>query len=107
MDDAREQPVRNLLEPAVLRELDQVSPHAGLLGGTGPGRGVEEGEARDASWGDGSFNGSRTTTLNNGNSFGRTTSATANGDGTANYSTTFTGPQGATRTVSGTVPRRP
>lgn len=63
--------------------------------------------SRDASWGDGSFNGSRTTTLNNGNSFGRTTRATANGDGTANYSTTFTGPQGATRTVSGTVPRRP
>ena len=62
--------------------------------------------SRDASWGDGSFNGSRTTTLNNGNSFGRTTSATGNGDGTANYSTTFSGPQGASRTVSGTVQRR-
>lgn len=62
--------------------------------------------SRDASWGDGNFNGSRTTTLNNGNSFGRTTSATGNGDGTANYSTTFTGPQGASRTVSGTVQRR-
>lgn len=63
--------------------------------------------ARDANWGDGNFNGSRTTTLNNGNSFGRTTSATNNGDGTASYSSTVTGPQGATRTVSGTVPRRP
>lgn len=63
--------------------------------------------SRDANWGDGSFNGSRTTSLNNGNSFGRTTSATNNGDGTANYSSTLTGPQGATRTVSGTVPHRP
>ena len=63
--------------------------------------------ARDANWGDGSFNGSRTTTLNNGNSFGRTTSATNNGDGTANYSTTVTGPKGGTRTVNGTVPRHP
>jgi len=63
--------------------------------------------ARDATWGDGNFNGSRTTTLNNGNSFGRTTSATNNGDGTASYSTTLTGPQGGSRTVSGTVPRHP
>ncbi|WP_157221147.1 hypothetical protein [Flavisphingomonas formosensis] len=63
--------------------------------------------SRDANWGDGSFNSNRTTTLNNGSSFGRTTSATNNGDGTASYSSTVTGPQGATRTVSGTVPRRP
>ena len=62
--------------------------------------------ARDANWGDGSFSGSRTTTLNNGDSYRRTTTATANGDGTANYSSSFTGPQGATRTVSGTVPTR-
>jgi hypothetical protein len=63
--------------------------------------------ARDANWGDGSFSGSRSTTLNNGDSFGRTTSATNNGDGTASYSTTVTGPQGGSRTVSGTVPRHP
>jgi hypothetical protein len=62
---------------------------------------------RDANWAEGSFNGSRTTTFNNGNSVSRTTSATNNGDGTAGYSSTITGPQGATRTVSGTVPRRP
>lgn len=62
--------------------------------------------SRDANWGNGNYNGSRTTTLNNGNSYGRTTSATANGDGTANYSTSFSGPQGASRTVSGTVQRR-
>jgi hypothetical protein len=60
--------------------------------------------SRDASWGDGSFAGSRTTTLNNGDSYRRTTSATSNGDGTANYASSVTGPQGATRTVSGTVP---
>lgn len=63
--------------------------------------------SRDANWGDGAFDGSRTTTLNNGNSFGRMTSATDNGDGTASYSTTLTGPRGGSRTVSGTVPRHP
>lgn len=63
--------------------------------------------SRDANWGDGSFRGSRTTMLNNGSSFGRTTSAINNGDGTASYSSSFTGPRGAMRTVSGTVPRRP
>jgi hypothetical protein len=62
--------------------------------------------SRGATWADGAFNGSRTTTLGNGNSFGRTTSAAHNGDGTASYSSTVTGPQGATRTVNGTVPRR-
>ncbi|WP_420138255.1 hypothetical protein [Sphingomonas sp.] len=62
---------------------------------------------RDARWGAGQFNGSRTTTFNNGNIFARTLSATNNGDGTATYSSTRSGPQGGTRTVSGTVPRRP
>jgi hypothetical protein len=63
--------------------------------------------ARNVNWGNGSFNGSRTTTLNNGNSFGRTASATNNGDGTASYSITVNQPRGGTRTVNGTVPRRP
>lgn len=72
---------------------------------TNSGRGAAT--SRDATWGDGSYNGSRTTTLNNGSSFGRTTSATNHGDGTASYATTVTGPRGATRTATGTVPRHP
>lgn len=60
---------------------------------------------REANWGDGQYAGSRETTLNNGASFGRETNATANGDGSADYSTTFTGPQGNSKTVTGTVTR--
>jgi hypothetical protein len=62
---------------------------------------------RDAQWGDGSFTGGSQTVLNNGKSFGRTTSATANGDGSATYSTTVTGPEGQSRTVTGTAKRNP
>jgi hypothetical protein len=63
--------------------------------------------SREANWADGSYNSNRTTTLNNGSSFNRATSAINNGDGTASYSSTITGPQGTTRTVNGTVPHRP
>jgi hypothetical protein len=59
--------------------------------------------ARSARWGEGSYAGSKQTSLNNGKSYGRTTSASANGDGSADYSTTFTGPDGQSRTVTGTV----
>lgn len=58
---------------------------------------------RNASWGNGSYSGGATHTLNNGDSFGRSTSVTDNGDGTANYSTTHTGVSGQSTTVSGTV----
>lgn len=62
---------------------------------------------RDANWGGGQYSGSKDTTLNNGKSFGRATTASANGDGSASYSTTFTGPQGNSKTVTGTVSRQP
>ncbi|WP_448664221.1 hypothetical protein ACG3SL_05965 [Sphingomonas sp. CJ20] len=71
---------------------------------TNDGRGYTT--ARAANWSEGSYTGSRTTTTNAGTSFGRATSAVANGDGTANYTSTVTGPKGAVRTVSGTTAPR-
>jgi len=68
---------------------------------TNDGRGAAT--ARSTSWGDGSYDHSRVTTTNDGRSLSRTTSAHANGDGTADYSTRFNGPNGGSRTVSGTV----
>jgi hypothetical protein len=61
---------------------------------------------RSAQWGDGQYQGSKETTLNNGKSFGRETSASANGNGSADFSSTFTGPEGKTKTVTGTVTRQ-
>jgi hypothetical protein len=52
---------------------------------------------------DGQFNGQTSYVTNGGKSWGRSTSATANGDGTANYDRTLTGPGGRTVTRSGTV----
>lgn len=68
---------------------------------TNGGRGAQT--SRTASWGDGAYTGAKTTTTNNGTTFGRTTSAAANGDGSANFTTIFTGPKGNSSTVSGTV----
>lgn len=63
--------------------------------------------SRDAAWGDGSYQGSRTVTTNGGNSFGRSTSVTGNGDGTANYNYNRTRRDGSTVSRSGTVGPRP
>jgi hypothetical protein len=52
---------------------------------------------------DGQFNGQTSHVTNGGKSWGRSTSATANGDGTANYDRTLTSPGGRTVTRSGTV----
>ncbi len=68
---------------------------------TNSGRGYQS--TRTASSGDGSYNSSRTTTANNGQSVNRTTTATNNGDGTASFNSTATGPNGNSRGVSGTV----
>jgi len=68
---------------------------------TNSGRGYQS--SRSASWGDGSYDSSRTTTANNGQSVNRTTTATNNGDGTASFDSTATGPNGNSRGVSGTV----
>jgi len=66
------------------------------------GRGITSN--RHADWGNGSYSGGASHTLNDGRSFGRNTTATNNGDGTASYSSTRTRLNGSTRTVSGTVP---
>jgi hypothetical protein len=67
---------------------------------TNSGRGMAS--TRQASWGDGSYNGAATHTLTNGDSFGRATSVTRNGDGTASYTSTHTAVNGDTRTRTGT-----
>jgi hypothetical protein len=69
------------------------------------GRGITS--SRNANWGDGSYSGGGTHTLNNGDTFGRTTTATRNGDGSASYSTTRTGIDGQSTIVSGTVSHSP
>ncbi|MDK2768119.1 MAG: hypothetical protein KYX69_10430 [Sphingomonas sp.] len=58
---------------------------------------------RSRSRSDGVFQGSRTTTMNNGASFGRDTMATANGNGSVSLTSTRTGPRGRSSTVSATV----
>ena len=60
---------------------------------------------RRASWGDGVYTGNATHTFNNGASFGRATTVTGNGNGTANYITTRTGLDGHSVTRSGTISR--
>jgi len=62
---------------------------------------------RGGSWANGAYSGGATHTTNSGKTFGRSTSATANGDGTASYSSTVTGPNGQGATVSGTVSKTP
>src|SRR3954447_7810429 len=59
---------------------------------------------RNASWGGGTYAGNTTHTLNNGDTFGRSTSVTRNGDGSASYKTTRTAVDGHTTTVSGALP---
>ena len=58
---------------------------------------------RGGSWADGSYNGGATHTTNSGKTWGRSITASANGNGTSSYSSTITGPSGRTKTVSGTV----
>lgn len=62
---------------------------------------------RGGSWANGAYTGGATHTTNSGKTFGRSTTATANGDGTGSYSSTVTGPNGQAATVSGSVSRTP
>lgn len=62
---------------------------------------------RQANWGNGTYNGSATHMLNNGETFGRSTSLTRNDDGTASYTATHTGVDGQSRTVTGTIGHTP
>lgn len=78
-------------------------------GSTSVTRGVQTNSGRGAtttrggSWANGTYTGGATHTTNSGQAWGRSTTATANGDGTGSYSSTATGPNGRTGTVSGTV----
>lgn len=72
---------------------------------TNSGRGLSS--TRSASVADGTYASGATHMLNNGQSFGRSTTATANGDGTASFSTTRNRIDGSSATVSGTVTRTP
>lgn len=85
------------------REPGSVSVHRGIQ--TNSGRGISS--DRSASFADGTYTGGATHTLNNGASFGRSTTATANDDGTASFSTTRNRIDGSSATVSGTVTRTP
>lgn len=58
---------------------------------------------RDKSWGNGSYSGSASHELGNGQTAGRDVNATANGDGTLSYSASRTGFDGSTNSKSGTV----
>jgi hypothetical protein len=72
---------------------------------TNSGRGYTS--SRDANWGDGSYQGGRSVTTNNGTSFGRSTSVTGNGDGTASYDYNRTRADGTTVSRSDTIVPRP
>ncbi|MFA5970076.1 MAG: hypothetical protein WC816_12650 [Sphingomonas sp.] len=62
---------------------------------------------RGGSYSNGTYTGGATHTLNNGQTFGRSTTATANGDGSATISSTATGPNGQSGSVSATVSKTP
>jgi len=87
----------------IQRQPGQVSAHRSLQ--TNGGRGYQA--SRNAQWGNGNYNGARQIATNDGRSASRMTSATNNGDGTASYASTLTGPNGGTRTISGTAVRNP
>ncbi len=87
---------------SVTREPGAVSAHRTTQ--TSNGRGITT--DRTASHGDGAYQCAVTHTTNNGKTFGRSTSATGNGDGTADATMTRTRADGTTRTVSGTITRK-
>ena len=63
--------------------------------------------SRNATWGDGLYQGGASHTFNNGASAGRSTTIQDNGDGSISYARARTGLQGQTSTVTGTVQRPP
>jgi hypothetical protein len=86
-----------------VREPGSVSANRSIQ--TNSGRGVTSSRSRSVA--DGTYTGGATHTFNNGESFGRSTTAIANGDGTASFSTTRNRIDGTSATVSGTVSRSP
>lgn len=86
----------------------QVSRQPGSVAvsrGTQTNAGYGVAAQRNASWGDGAYNGGGTRTRNNGQSASRATSVVNNGDGSYSYSASQTGYNGGVRSVSGTVNR--
>jgi hypothetical protein len=67
---------------------------------TNDGRGVSS--SRGANWGNGSYSGGATHMTSNGTSWGRSTSAARNADGSISGTTTRTRPDGSIGTVSRT-----
>ncbi|WP_129793058.1 hypothetical protein [Sphingosinicella sp. CPCC 101087] len=84
---------------SVAREPGSVAVSRSLQ--TAGGRG--HASSRHASWGDGRYSGGASHVLNDGRAFGRSTSITNNGDGSYSYARTRTGPNGGSRSRSGTV----
>ena len=68
---------------------------------TNDGRGFSSQRGYQAQ--DGQFHGYTSHVTNDGKSWGRSTSATANGDGTATYHRNMTGPNGGSASWSGTI----
>jgi len=81
---------------AVTRQPGSTSVNRGIQ--TNSGRGVSS--SRSANWGNGSYQGGVSHTTNNGTSWGRSTSAVRNDDGSVNAVTTRTRPDGSTGTVT-------
>lgn len=83
-------------QPGYTSTSGQITTNNGRSASTSAGR----------NWGDGSYSGGRTTTLGDGTTFGHSTTATRNADGSVSYSSSRTSPSGSTATVEGTtVPR--
>lgn len=63
--------------------------------------------SRNATWGDGLYQGGASHAFNNGASAGRSTTIQDNGDGSISYARARTGLQGQSSTVTGTLQRPP
>jgi hypothetical protein len=85
----------------VSREPGSVSVHRGTQTNRGYGIATD----RNATWADGRYDGSVTHRLNNGDTFGRTSSFMRNSDGTASYSISRTARDGHVDTRTGTIDR--
>ena len=70
---------------------------------TNGGRGLDT--QRNATWGNGSYSGGKTTTTDAGKTYGHSTTANRNSDGSVGYDTNYTRRDGTTGERSGTIDR--
>ncbi|WP_179505083.1 MULTISPECIES: hypothetical protein [unclassified Sphingomonas] len=89
------------------RSVDRQPGSTSVTRGIQTNSGMGATTTRGGSWVNGTYSGGATHTTNNGQTWGRSTSVTANGNGTSSVSSTVTGPNGRTGTVSGTVSSTP